>query len=344
MRIGNIEAKPGTHAFGYLEVAKGRSGISPDIPVHVFAGAQPGPTLVAQGAIHGAEIIGTMAILNLIKKLDPAKLRGSVVAVPVVNRIGFELQDRGSKLDGKDISRLFPGNAKGSVSDQIAYVYFNEVIKKANALIDFHAGAQTAYERYVLFTIEKDPNNPTELEKKRKKLVLAFGLDSAGFFPPDAFGANKAKEAIENAGVCAFTLEFGGGTGWVANGDQNVRDAERGIWNVMKAMKMIDGAFEFDQPECTIYNANVILWKPSVDGVFIRERRFGEFVKKGENYARVQDPYTGKVLGHLVNTADGTVIPSGQEWPTMGYTSIGILGQIAEKVDRSKIDLTVTFD
>ena len=147
MRIGNIEAHAGEHAFSFLQVARSRSGLSPDIPVHLFAGGESGPTLLVQGAIHGSEIIGSMAILNFIKKLDPRGLRGNIIAVPVVNRMGFELSDRGSKIDGKDISRLFPGNPKGSVSDQVAYVYFEEVIRQANVMIDFHAGAQVAYER-----------------------------------------------------------------------------------------------------------------------------------------------------------------------------------------------------
>ena len=223
--------------------------------MHVFAGTDPGPTLLVQAAIHGSEIIGSMAILNFIKKLDPSGLCGNIIAVPVVNRMGFELSERGSKIDGKDISRLFPGNPKGSVSDQVAYVYFEEVIRQANVMIDFHAGAQVAYERYVLFTAEADPDNLTEIERKRRKLIVAFGLDQAAFFPPGTFGANKSKEAIEGAGVVQFTLEFGGGTGWFANGEDNVRDAERGIWNTMKAMRMIDGAFESDGPLCTVYNA-----------------------------------------------------------------------------------------
>ena len=85
--------------------------------------------------------------------------------VPVVNRVGFELVDRGSKIDGKDISRLFPGNPKGACTDQVAYVYFEEVIKKADVMIDFHAGGTTAYERYVLFGAEKDPDNLTEMRR-----------------------------------------------------------------------------------------------------------------------------------------------------------------------------------
>ena len=344
MRIGNIEANPGEHAFGYLKVAKSRSGLSPEIPVHLFVGEEPGPTLLIQGAIHGSEIIGSIAMLDFVQKLDPKSFKGTVIVVPVVNRVGFELVDRGSKVDNKDISRLFPGNPTGSVSDQVAYVYFKEVIKKADVMIDFHAGGTTAYERYVLFGAEKDPDNLTEIEAKRRKLVVAFGLDQAAFFPPGTFGANKSKEAIEGAGVVQFTLEFGGGTGWYANGEENVRDAERGIWNTMKAMRMIEGEFEADCPTCTVYNAGVVLWKPPVDGLFVRKKLFGELVKEGEIYGTLQDPYTGDDLAHLCNTKEAIVIPSGQNWPTVGATSIGILGLIDRVEDRRTADLYVSFD
>lgn len=341
MKVGNIEAKAGEHAFGYLKTAVSRSGLSPDIPVHLLVGAQPGPTLLVQGAIHGGEIIGSIAILNLIQKLDPKAIKGNVIAVPVVNRIGFELGERGSRVDGKDISRLFPGKKNGSVSDQIAYIYFEEVIKQSNVMVDFHAGARTAYERYVLFSAETDPNNLTDIEKKRRKLVVAFGLDQAAFFPPGTFGANQAKEAVESVGVTQITLEFGGGTGWFKNGADNVRDAERGIWNIMKSMRMIDGEFETDGPLCTVYNAGVVIWKPDVDGMFVRMKKFKDELKAGDVYAKLIDPYTGDLLADMKTPKDGIVIPSGQEWPTVGATSIGILGSIDRVEDRRKTDLYI---
>jgi predicted deacylase len=341
MKVGHLEAQPGEHVFGYLRTASSRSGLSPDIPVHLFAGSQPGPTLLVQGAIHGAEIIGSIAILNLIQKLDPKAIRGNVIAVPVVNRAGFELGERGSRIDGKDISRLFPGKKNGSVSDQIAHIYFEEVIKQAQVMVDFHAGARTAYERYVLFSAEDDPNNLTDLEKMRRKLVVAFGLDQAAFFPPGTFGNNSAKEAIENAGVAQITLEFGGGTGWFKNGQDNVRDAERGIWNIMKSMRIVDGDFETDGDLCTVYNAGVVIWKPDVDGLFVRLKAFRDELKAGDVYAHLVDPYTGELLAEMRTPKDGIVIPSGQEWPTVGATSIGILGSIDRIEDRRTTDLYV---
>jgi predicted deacylase len=341
MNVGNLQARPGEHTFGYLKVAASRSGLSPDIPVHLFAGAEPGPTLLVQGAIHGGEIIGSIAILNFIQKLDPARIRGNVIAVPVVNRIGFELGERGSRLDGKDMSRLFPGKKTGSVTDQAAYVYFEDVIRQATVMVDFHAGARTAYERYVLFSAEADPAHLTDLERMRRKLVVAFGLDQAAFFPPGTFGNNAAKEAIDSAGVAQITLEFGGGTGWFRNGEDNVRDAERGIWNIMKSMRMIDGPFEADGDLCTVYNAGVVIWKPEVDGLFVRLKAFRDELRAGDVYGHLLDPYTGEVLAEMKTPKDGIVIPSGQEWPTVGATSIGILGTIDRVEDRRSTDLYV---
>ena len=344
LRVGNLTAQPGEHVFGYLETAMSRSGLRLDIPVHLFAGAKPGPTLLVQGAIHGAEVIGSIAILDFVANLDPTQLRGNVIAVPVVNRAGFELGERGSRVDNKDISRLFPGKKDGSVSDQIAYLYYEEVIKQANVMLDFHAGARTAYERYVLFGAEKDPNNPTEIELIRRKLVVAFGLDQAAFFPPGTFGANNAKQAIEDANVVQITMEFGGGTGWFKNGEDNVRDAERGMWNILKCMNMVDGELESDGQLCTVYNAGVVIWKPAVDGLFIRKKKFRDELKVGDVYGSLVDPYTGELLADMRTPKDGIVIPSGQEWPTVGATSIGILGTIDRVEDRETMDLSVSFD
>jgi predicted deacylase len=338
MRIGRIKAAPGEHAFGYLEVASSRSGLIPDIPVHLFVGVEPGPTLLVQGAVHGTEPVGTFAILSFLKRLDPQRMRGNVIAVPVVNRIGFELSERLSRIDNKDIGRLFPGNPGGSLSEQIAHVYFEQVIKQADVMIDFHQGGLASYERYVLFTAEKDPNNPTGIEKARRKLVVAFGLDSAAFFPPGTFKENQS-EAIQDAGVVQFTLELGGATGWFENGADDVRVGERGIWNTMKAMRMLEGELQADGPLCTIYNASVVLWKPAIDGLFIRKKRPGDYVRAGEVYGLMVNAYTGKELTRICSPENAIVIPGGREWPAVGVTTVGILGTVDKIVDRRTADL-----
>ena len=211
-------------------------------------------------------------------------------------------------------------------------------------MIDFHQGGLASYERYVLFSAGKDPIQPTALERKRRKLAVAFGLDSVAFFPPGTFKENQS-EVIEAAGVVQFTPELGGGSGWFKNGPENVYVGERGIWNTMKAMRMIEGEFETDGPLCTIYNAGVVFWKPAVDGLFIRQKGMGEVVKQGEVYGVMVDPYTGQILAQIHNSRrEGVVIPGGREWPSIGDTSVGILGVVDQIVDRRMGDPYVPFD
>jgi uncharacterized protein len=344
LKVGKLTAAPGEHVFGMLDVARSRSGLSPEIPVHLFAGVEDGPTFLVQATIHGNESVGNLALLRWVQHLDPKTLRGNVIAVPTVNRVGLELLERGSRIDGKDISRLYPGNPNGSVSDQVAHVYFNECITQATVMLDLHAGGRTGYERYVLFNADKEPGNPTEQERRRRTLVVAFGLEQAAFFPHGTFGEGAAKAAVDASGVLLFTVEFGGATGWFKNGEQNLRDLERGLWNTLKALRMIDGELEADGPLCTIYNAGVVIWKPPVDGLFIRKKAFGEHVKAGKAYGVLVDPYTGAVQAEMPTPRDSIVIPSGVEWPTIGSTSVGILGTIDEIVDRRTVDLHVSFD
>ncbi|MCY4024131.1 MAG: succinylglutamate desuccinylase/aspartoacylase family protein [Anaerolineaceae bacterium] len=343
LKVGNITARPGERAFGYLETMLTRAGMAPDIPVHLVAGASPGPTLLVQGAMHGAEIIGSIAILNFLEKIDPETMSGNVIAVPVANRAGFELGERGSRIDGKDITRQIPGDPNGSACDQIAHIYFQEVISQANVMVDFHAGARTAYERYVLFMEEDTPKNLTEVQMRRRKIVVAFGLDQAAYFPRGTFGGTETKRSVEDLGVVQITLEFGGGTGWHKNGMDNVRDAERGIWNLLKSMRIIEGEFETDGDLCTVYNAGVVIWKPNADGLFIRKRAFRDELKAGDVYGELVSPWTGELVAELKSPKDGIVIPSGQEWPTVGSTSIGILGTIDRVEDRRTMDMYVSF-
>jgi hypothetical protein len=342
MQIGPITAQVGEHAFGYLPVARSRSGLDLDIPLHLFVGAEPGPTLLVQGTVHGTEPIGAFAALNVVQRLDPRHLRGTLIVVPVLNRVGFERFQRLSPIDHQDINRLYPGDPQGSLSAQIAHVYFHQVIRRADVMLDFHQGGYASYERYVLVTATEGPAPLTPVERRRRKLALAFGLADAVFFPPGTFAENQS-QALEEAGVIQIGLEIGGGAGWHAHGAEDVGVAERGIWNTMRAMGMLSGELEMDDPLCTVYNGCVVLWNPPVEGLFVRRKGMGERVAAGEVYGVMVDPYTGAERHAIRSPRDAVVIPGGREWPITGRTTVAILGEVDEVVDRRTLDLRVSF-
>jgi predicted deacylase len=194
----------------------------------------------------------------------------------------------------------------------------------------------------VVFTAERDPAHPTSVEAVRRKLIVAFGTDAA-YFPPDTFGTNRAEDAIAEAGVVFLQPEMGGGSGWFVGGEAITRDIARGIRNVMRAMGMRDDAFEWESRRCTIYNARVVFWKPPVDGLFIRRAGRGTTVPAGAVYGVIQDPYAGRILAEVENAQDAVVLPSGQDWPTMGSTTVGILGVVDRVEERDPSRVRVTF-
>jgi len=62
----------------------------------VAKGPHPGPVLGITAAIHGNEISGIPCIHAIFHELSKKvkTLRGAIVAVPVVNVFGFQLQKR----------------------------------------------------------------------------------------------------------------------------------------------------------------------------------------------------------------------------------------------------------
>ena len=125
--LSGLPSYGGKRSFGYLPAGKTRSLSEVKLPIHVISGVRPGPTVLVQGAAHGNEIAGSVGILNLLDNLDPKDLSGTVIAVPVLNILGFEMGVRLSPADGKDILACFPGNIDGSITEQISYHYFNNI-------------------------------------------------------------------------------------------------------------------------------------------------------------------------------------------------------------------------
>ena len=64
------------------------------LSVQVVRGVRPGPTLFVCAAIHGDEINGVEIVRRVLKSLDPKKMAGSLLAIPIVNVYGFNHHSR----------------------------------------------------------------------------------------------------------------------------------------------------------------------------------------------------------------------------------------------------------
>jgi predicted deacylase len=109
--------------------------------INVVRGKRPGPTLFVCAAIHGDEINGVEIIRRLLMSRMLDKLRGTLIAIPIVNVYGFVNQTR-ELPDGRDLNRSFPGSASGSLAARIAETFMSEIVDNSTHGIDLHTGAR----------------------------------------------------------------------------------------------------------------------------------------------------------------------------------------------------------
>ena len=108
--------------------------------VHVIHGRQKGPTVFISGGIHGDEIIGVEIIRRILATKSMSSLKGTLLAVPVVNAYGLINHSR-YLPDRRDLNRVFPGNDTGSLAARLAERFLTEVVKRSDLGIDLHSAA-----------------------------------------------------------------------------------------------------------------------------------------------------------------------------------------------------------
>src|SRR5690606_4210197 len=101
---------------------------------------EDGPVVWVDAAIHGDEVVGVEVVRRVLADLSPKTLRGTLVAVPIVNVHGFINGDR-YLPDRRDLNRSFPGSPRGSLASRIAHLMMTEIVSKCEVGIDLHTGA-----------------------------------------------------------------------------------------------------------------------------------------------------------------------------------------------------------
>lgn len=271
------------------------AGRSLDTPVLVVHGTAPGPTLCLTAAIHGDELNGVAIVRQVIGELNPEELSGTVIGVPIVNLLGFT---RGSRYlpDRRDLNRYFPGNPRGSAAGRIAYLFFEQVVRHCDYLVDIHTGSLL---RANMPQLRADLNNPQVHEFTRHFGATAV-LHHGG-------GLGTLRKAASDAGIPAVTFELG-----EPNTLQpvHVKFGLKAIETLLHKLDMIDRFRLWSEPQPVYYASRWV--RADYGGILISKTRLGARVQAGdvlgtvanpltdEEYA-IQAPWTGRILGMALN-------------------------------------------
>ena len=107
------------------------------VPIAVLARGT-GPTALVMAGNHGDEYPGQVAILKLIRELQPEQVTGRIILIPALSIPASRAATRLSPLDGKNFNRSFPGNPAGSVSEMLAHYLTTVLDRKSTRLNSSH--------------------------------------------------------------------------------------------------------------------------------------------------------------------------------------------------------------
>ncbi len=270
--------------------AQSFEGIAAPTPVLVVNGAKPGPTVCLTAAVHGDELNGIEIVRRVLYDLDPERLSGAVIGVPIVNLQGFR---RGSRYlpDRRDLNRFFPGNPTGSSASRIAHSFFTQVITHCDVLVDLHTGS---FHRTNLPQLRADLSNAqvANMTNKFGSTVVLHSNASKG----------TLRRAATDAGIPAVTLEAGEP---LRVQDEAVDHGTRGIMTLLRELDMVRRVTFWGNREPVYYRSTWI--RADQGGVLMSEVELGQRVKRGQTLGTVTDPITN-VQSDLVASYDARVL------------------------------------
>lgn len=325
MKIGAVEAKQGEKTYGFFKTGETHGRFPVHIPLHLVAGAQDGPLLVAQAGTSGLEIEPALILPHVVNELDPAQMKGTLVVAPLMNTSGFEFEQVNAVWDDKHLNRLRRGRADGTVSEQMIHQYYQAVVSQADALLDIRTGAQWSYHHFAAVYAAGDIN-------KSKAMAVALGLPQVALGHADDSSIAQAAAQDGKASVAAY---IGGGPGLRDYRDRDLGRVRNAVLNAMRHLGMLDGALESDVDKVTVIEEHTVIMPQGERGfTFIDKTKRGEQVKAGEQLGYVRHPFSGEVLAKITAPRDGMMLHAGASWPVpLEDTALAILGDVVEEVE-----------
>ncbi len=288
--------KPGENKTIELNIAKLHTMTELKVPIIVTRSHIDGPTVLLTAGLHGDELTGIEIVRQIIRKGINQPKCGTIICMPLVNIFGFVNQARDFP-DGRDLNRVFPGSANGSLASRFAYRIMQDVIPVTDYIIDFHAGGRS---RFNAPQIRIEPNNDEldELAQAFSTQFILYSNNIEGSFRTECDKLGKKY------------LLFEGGKSLDIN-SEIIEEGLQGTMRILNKLNMLNDTFNAKTPNNSICIENSTWIRAQYSGLLHNFTLNGTYVKTGDLLGKITDPY-GQVEEPILAPNDGYIICENQ--------------------------------
>ncbi|MEQ8288285.1 MAG: succinylglutamate desuccinylase/aspartoacylase family protein [Gammaproteobacteria bacterium] len=290
--IGDVVIKAGQKKIFDLPLPALYTHTEIGLPVHVIHSKIDGPVMFISAALHGDEINGVEIIRRVLKSRSLGRLKGTLIAVPVVNLFGFISQTR-YLPDRRDLNRSFPGSEKGSMAARLANIFLKEIVQKCTHGIDLHTAAVHRDNLPQVRAYLKD--------KETERMAMAF-------YAPVILNTNlvegSLRQSVNKMKIPVLVYEAGEALRFH---EGSIRAGVKGIISVMREIGMLPKLKKAASTYTPMVAKSSIWVRAPKSGILRSMVSLGTTVKKNDILGIVSDPF-GEVEEQVFSAVDGIII------------------------------------
>jgi uncharacterized protein len=262
------------------------------MPIKVIHGKTAGPCVVVFSGLKGNELNGLEIANRLVMSVSASEISGTIIAIPVVNVYGLTHYPHSLPSVGKEFTDCFPGNSKGSYGERIAYLFREEILKKADYCIELQTGLLN---HNILPQVYCNFENPEE-----KKLAKAF--NSPVIINVDV-EKSSLRQTTEKINVPLIVYQAGEAMRFDENA---ITLGVSGIKNVMKAINVFSSEpVEQIKPISSKEEG----WITAHKGGILHEKiSLGQIIEENEIIGTISDPFGADDSEPIKSKKKGVVV------------------------------------
>jgi predicted deacylase len=267
-----------------------------------------------------------------MRNLDTKELSGRVTAIPIACLSSF--WDRTPFVtpeDGKNLNRVFPGRARGTFAEKLAFNLFERLILGSDYLLHLHGGAaMELIEPFVGYDTSPEADVTPSTEEISRAMALAYGFPYV--LQTERVGSKGTptmlRTAAAEAGIPSLLAEAG---------DKGLVDPDAvhqhvaGITRVMERLAMLPGRRDAAEGEWHLVNS-LIIERSRHDGWWAATVSIGEQVKKRAKIGVLEDLF-GNEIEPVTASADGVCLVLTTSPATRAGSTLAVIGAGIERLE-----------
>ncbi len=321
MSICDAIIHPGETAHLALPLPEQFSCLPLYMPIKVAHGAKKGPCFLVFSVLAGNELNGLEIVNRFFNQLDPKKMSGTVIAIPVVNVYGLTHYPK-MLPSGKHLADCFPGKESGTFGERFAHIFTREILQKADFCVECNTGGTNHNILPQIYCDFKDP--------KSKQLAKVFQTPIVTHVDLSRNNLRKTAEELQ----VTFMVYQGGEA---MRFDESVIDlGVNGLCNMLRESNILEQTPK--QEFKPIFSKDEDWIVAHKGGVLHTQVSLGQTIQKGELIGKITDPFVADAIDHVYSEYEGIVV--GINTTPLVYEGLAIF-KIAAFLDTQKAESVI---